>query len=155
MVDFLCGRCAAAKTKKQQRDWFIAHGFTEVDFIGGTTLPERDLPAPPVPYSGGFPSSNMRAIADDEVNRLFAKFFSSWATTRQFDSLVLNYVSPQHFGGDPTTGERKAADRSCDSLPGIVRSDLALDWQYSAAEARTEHSARSAQDRRVGANLRQ
>ena len=101
----------AAKTKKQKRDWFIAHGFTDVDFIGGTTLPEWDWPAPPVPYSGGFPSSNMRAIADDEVNGLFAKFFSSWATTRQFDSLVMNYVSPQQFGGDPTTGERKAADR--------------------------------------------
>jgi hypothetical protein len=101
----------AAKTKKEKRDWFIAHGFTDVDFVGGTTLPEWDWPATPVPYSGGFPPSNMRAIADDEVNRLFAKFFSSWATTRQFDSLVLNYVSPQQFGGDVTTGERKAADR--------------------------------------------
>lgn len=88
------------KTKGAKRDWFMARGFKEAQFIQDTSLPESDRPAPPLPYLvSPYPfRSVMDAAPRDEIGQFFARFLTAWATTDNFDQLIETFIDPVTFG---------------------------------------------------------
>ncbi len=85
-----------AATKTDKKNWFLAHGITDVSFLEGISLrdgaqpfdlawPGRRLPQIASPQSG-------QHEVEAELREFFDRFFTTWATTGRFDELVRDFA---------------------------------------------------------------
>lgn len=98
-----------ASTKTEKKDWFVAHGISDVSFLEGITLPDgkeafaerwpgRKLP--PLPSA----QSRQHFIAP-ELLAFFGDFFTQWMTSDDFTAIATK------FGASPVRGRKPVADQ--------------------------------------------
>lgn len=81
-----------AKTKTQKRDWFVAEGVLETDFLAGITLPD----GPGIgllQFSGGLlpqltSSQSNQYDAPQEQRNFFDKFFAAWLAGKPLNDFL-------------------------------------------------------------------
>jgi len=94
-----------AATKTDKKDWFIAHGITDVSFLEGISLPDGKEP-----FTGKWPGRKLPPLPSPESRQhdvdagllaFFNRFFEQWMSSDDFNAIATT------FGPTPTTRSRK------------------------------------------------
>ena len=96
---------ARAATKTDKKNWFVAHGISDVSFLEGITLPDGKMPftevwqgrrLPPLPSV----ESHQHGI-DPAPLAFFNRFFAKWMSSDDFEALA------NAFGPPPAKAAKK------------------------------------------------
>ena len=92
------GSFIRAATKTDKKNWFAAHGITDVSFLEGISLPDGKEPftltwpgrkLPPLPSA----ESRQHGV-DDSILAFFNRFFAQWMSSDDFAALATTFGPP-------------------------------------------------------------
>jgi hypothetical protein len=92
---------ARASTKTDKKNWFVAHGITDVSFLEGISLPDGKEPftqrwpgrkLPPLPSA-----QSRQHDVNADVLAFFSRFFTQWMSSDDFAALATTFgpVTPK------------------------------------------------------------